>query len=91
MKTIFNWITLAMFALFLQTSAVHAEYLYAYEDIDTNTDGWLTIDEANQRVDLVKNWGVIDGDKDGYVSIDEYLKYESAGLYAPVEDDAAPF
>lgn len=68
-------------------TAMHAEDVYVvFEDIDFNTDGWISREEAKRRMDLFENWDVIDLDSDGLISSMEYIRYEGRdGFGLPFE------
>jgi hypothetical protein len=57
-----------------------------YEEIDFNTDGWISKQEATQRPDLLANWSRIDTNSDGLIGPMEFLHYESANRYVPPDD-----
>jgi hypothetical protein len=67
--------------------SVTAENAYPiYEEIDFNTDGWISKQEASQRPDLLANWERIDTNNDGLIGPMEYLHYESGSSYVPPDD-----
>ena len=56
-----------------------------FEDIDADTDGCISKDEAKVRDDLIKNFARIDKDKGGTICVDEYTSYENKGRLMPEE------
>lgn len=71
---------------FFCTSALASNNFYIYENIDSNTDGWIDRNEAAQRQDLIQNWHEIDTDNDGVIGDLEFLRYEGKDLYVPPYD-----
>ncbi|MGD8999504.1 MAG: hypothetical protein PVF75_03745 [Granulosicoccaceae bacterium] len=66
---------------------IAAENAYLiYEEIDFNTDGWISKQEASKRPDLLANWERIDTNSDGLIGPMEYLHYEGGNSYAPPDD-----
>lgn len=61
-----------------------------FEQVDANSDGYISKAEAIRRDDLAKKWSKIDTDKDDKINIDEFVAYESAGRFAPPEDAETP-
>ena len=71
---------------FFCTSVLASNNFYIYENIDSNTDGWIDRNEAAQRQDLIQNWHEIDTDNDGVIGDLEFLRYEGKDLYVPPYD-----
>lgn len=56
-----------------------------FDDIDTDADGCISKEEASVRDDMVKNFKMIDKNKDGSICVDEYTVYENKGKLSPEE------
>lgn len=53
---------------------------YLFEEIDTDHNGAISMEEAAMRDDLKQHFAEIDKDKSGDLSVDEYSSYENAGM-----------
>jgi len=56
-----------------------------FEDLDTNHNGAISMDEAKVRADLTKDFKMIDKNGNGSISVDEYTAYENKGKMVPEE------
>lgn len=60
-----------------------------FEDIDADADGSISKEEAKVRADLIAHWRGADKDKDGKLSLEEYIEYVRNSGYDP-EDVSIP-
>lgn len=67
---------------------LHAEQTYIFEDLDSNSNGAISMSEAKARPDLEKNFKKIDTNGDNSISVDEYSRYMNEG--SPPEDVEIP-
>ncbi len=80
--------------LFLLTAGIatstmlNASQIYIFEELDSNRNGAISMDEAMIRQDLVDNFAEIDRDGDNSLSVDEYSDYMNKGV--PPEDVEIP-
>jgi len=56
-----------------------------FEDLDTDHNGAISMDEAKARADLTKDFKMIDKNGNGSISVDEYTAYENKGKMVPEE------
>jgi len=56
-----------------------------FEDLDTDHNGAISMDEAKTRMDLTKDFKMIDKNGNGSISVDEYTAYENKGKMVPEE------
>lgn len=56
-----------------------------FEDLDTNHNGAISMEEAKVRADLTKDFKMIDKNGNGSISVDEYTAYENKGKMVPEE------
>lgn len=56
-----------------------------FEDLDTNHNGAISMDEAKARADLSSEFKMIDKNGNGSISVDEYTAYENKGRMVPEE------
>lgn len=47
-----------------------------FSDLDSNRDGYLTEDEARNRIDLLDNWQRADSNQDGQIDRSEFAAFE---------------
>lgn len=70
-------------------TALHAMEPYIFEEIDTDHNGAISMEEAKVRADLSTDFATADKDGDGTLSVDEYSAYMNKGKMAP-EDMEIP-
>lgn len=56
-----------------------------FEDIDSDSSGCISRDEAKSYPEIKKDFSKIDTDNDNKICIDEYTAYVNKGLNAPME------
>jgi hypothetical protein len=61
-----------------------------FEELDVNSDGYISKQEAKVYKDLTKKWAKVDTNKDGRADIDEFTRFESTGRFEPPEDSETP-
>jgi Ca2+-binding EF-hand superfamily protein len=57
-----------------------------FEQIDANSDGYISQKEAKARKDLNENWKNIDTNADGKINSEEFIAYESRNRFEPPDD-----
>jgi len=78
-------------------TALSAEEVLTFDDMDVDSDGYISRDEAKAQKSINRNWAKIDADKDGNIDISEFSAFESIGRFVPPveseipEPGAAPF
>lgn len=78
-------------------TALSAEEVKTFDDLDVNSDGYISKDEAMAQKSIERNWTKADKDKNGRLDISEFSAFEGMGKYEPPEDSeisepgAAPF
>jgi len=77
------------FALGVTTAVIGAPIL-TFEETDTNSDGYISKQEAKAYKDLHSKWAKVDTNKDGRADIDEFTRFESTGRFEPPEDSETP-
>jgi hypothetical protein len=74
--------------------AENTENFSTFDGLDKNSDGYISITEAQGDPDLLKHWVVLDTDADGKIEIVEFSAFESedapASFYVPPDDEGAP-
>ncbi len=70
------------------STMLNAAQIYIFEELDSNRNGAISMDEAKVRADLVENFAEIDSDGDNTLSVDEYSNYMNKGV--PPEDVEIP-
>ena len=56
-----------------------------FKAMDRNQDGYVTIIEAEGKLDLLRQWADVDGNSDGKLEMSEFSAFEIAPAY--VQDD----
>jgi hypothetical protein len=96
MKRIICTITGLILGLGVVT-ALSAEEVKTFEDLDINADGYISKDEAAAQKSIKRNWAKVDADKNDRIDISEFSAFESEGRFTPPEESevaepgAAPF
>lgn len=78
-------------------TALSAEEVKTFEDLDIDTNGYISKGEAMAEKSIDRNWAKVDTDKDGRIDVSEFSAFESIGRFTPPEDmevsepGAAPF
>jgi len=57
-----------------------------FEQVDANSDGYISEKEAKARKDLSENWKTIDTNADGKINSSEFISYESKSSFEPPDD-----
>lgn len=79
-------IPILLLSLFVFNAAyAQEEEPVVFEDIDTDHNGAISRDEAKVRMDLSSNFGEIDKNGNGSLSVDEYTAYHNKGRMVPEE------
>ena len=71
-------------------TALSAEEVKTFEELDANSDGYISKDEAMAQKSIERNWAKADKDKNGRLDISEFSAFEAAGKYEPPEDREIP-
>lgn len=85
MKCIKWFVTGLIFGLGVVT-AVSAEEVLTFEEMDANSDGYISKDEAKAEKKLEKNWTKADKDKNGRLDSSEFSAFEAMDQYVPPHD-----
>lgn len=72
--------------LIFTATAVWADKIWTFEQLDANSDGYISQKEAKARKDLSENWKIADKNADGKLDSAEFIAYESRGQYEPPND-----
>lgn len=57
-----------------------------FEDLDSNTDGYISQKEAKARKDLSDNWKSADKNADGKLDSAEFIAFEGKGRFVPPDE-----
>lgn len=71
-------------------TALSAEEVKTFEELDANSDGYISKDEAKAQKSIEQNWTKADKDKNGRLDISEFSAFEGSGKYEPPEDSEIP-
>jgi hypothetical protein len=63
-----------------------AEEVKMFEELDVDSDGYISKKEAMAQKSIEKNWKKADKDNDGRLDISEFSAFEAEGAYVPPED-----
>lgn len=77
-------------SMFLLVTGCASKTPIVYDELDADSNGYITKDEAKVRRDLIKNWDQIDKDGDGKLTLTEYESYQGKGRLSPPEELAEP-
>lgn len=89
MKTLYIS-TLGLYLILAALASFAATPPPTFEQLDINSDGYISKDEAKTYKEMSKRWAKVDANKDGRVNIDEFIKFESAGRFEPPQDAETP-
>jgi len=89
MKTLITS-NLGLYLLLTAFVSLAATPVPTFEDLDVNSDGYISKQEAKAYKDLTKKWEKVDTNKDGRADIDEFTRFESAGRFEPPEESETP-
>ncbi len=64
--------------------------ILTFEELDNNKNGYITMDEAKQSMDISKNFKQIDSNGDGNVTITEFQVHMGKGRMTPPEEMETP-
>jgi hypothetical protein len=85
-------------AILLFTGPIGAEeFVQTFEQIDVNGDGYISVEEAEIRADVLDNLEAIDENGDGRLNSAEFSAFEAEGRFTTPEESevsepgAAPF
>lgn len=80
-------INIAAFALGLCVAGgLGAEEVKMFEDLDADSDGYISKTEAMAQKSIAKNWMKADKDKDGRLDISEFSAFEAIEAFVPPDD-----
>jgi len=71
-------------------TALSAGSVRTFEEMDVNSDGYLSIGEAVLETSITTNWPRVDTDENGLIDISEFSAFESVDRYAPPYEREAP-
>lgn len=78
-------------------TALSADEVKTFEELDIDTNGYISKDEAKAQKSIDDNWAKADADKDGRIDVSEFSAFESTGRFTPPDESevsepgAAPF
>lgn len=85
MKSI-KWMVMGLIFGLGVVTVVSAEEVKTFEDLDINSDGYISKDEAMAQKSIERNWTKVDKDKNGRLDISEFSAFEAKGRFEPPED-----
>ena len=86
MKTLVSISVPILFYTLTVLAANSLPYSATFNEVDSNSDGYLSKAEAIERGDLARQWSKIDKDGDDQIDLSEFTAYESSGRFAPPEE-----
>jgi len=72
--------------LFLSFSIQAEDAILSFEELDGDSDGYITAAEAKASKNIAKNFKKVDTDRDGKISITEFQYFMGKDLFTPPED-----
>ena len=82
--------TLGLYLMVVALASCAAIPAPTFEQLDINSDGYISKDEAKAYKDMSKRWAKVDSNNDGHINIDEFTKFESTGRFEPPEESETP-
>jgi len=77
-------------SLFACGTVLSSGFPIRFDQLDLDSDGYVSQIEAKVRSDLTKSWNTIDIDEDNKMDIMEYTLYEGKDRYQPPEEIGLP-
>lgn len=71
-------------------TALSAGDAKTFDEMDVNSDGYLSFGEALPEASITTNWPRVDTDENGLVDISEFSAFESIESYTPPSEGDAP-
>lgn len=72
--------------LFFASSLQAADAILTFEEIDRDSNGYISLDEAKATNDIANNFKQIDTNNNGNINITEFQEYMGKGRNAPPEE-----
>lgn len=85
-----KWIVTGLIFGLSVVTALSAEEVKTFEEMDVNSDGYISKDEAKAEKALEGNWAKADKDKNGRIDSSEFSAFEAEGRYVPPTDREIP-
>ena len=76
--------------LFFTAGLQAADTIQTFEEMDSDSNGYITLDEAKTVNDISKNFKKIDTDDNGNINVTEFQEYMGQGRMTPPEDMETP-
>lgn len=70
-------------------AALSAEEVKTFEELDADSDGYISKEEAKADQSINNNWTKADKDSNGHLDISEFSAFEATG-YVPPHDREEP-
>lgn len=71
-------------------TVLSAEEVKTFEELDADSDGYISKNEAKAQKSIEQNWAKADKDMNGRLDISEFSAFESIGRYVPPTDREEP-
>jgi Ca2+-binding EF-hand superfamily protein len=84
------FIAAATVAIVLSSGLGAEEYAMTFEQLDKDSNGSISAEEAKARPGLSDNFQASDLDGNGKLSIDEFIAFEGKGRFTPPEESEEP-
>ena len=76
--------------LFFTAGLQAADAILTFEEMDSDSNGYISLDEAKATNDIANNFKQIDTDDNGKINITEFQEYMGQGRVTPPEDMETP-
>jgi len=71
-------------------TALSASSVRTFDEMDVNSDGYLSIGEVVLETSITTNWPRVDTDENGLIDISEFSAFKSVDGYTPPSEQEAP-
>ena len=84
-------LTLTLFTcLFVSTGIQADDALLSFEEMDRDTNGYISLNESSANEDMANIFSEIDTNGDGKINITEFQSYMGKGRVSPPEEMETP-
>lgn len=84
-------LTLTLFTcLFVSTGIQANDALLSFEEMDRNSNGYISLNESSGNEDIAENFSQVDTNGDGKVNITEFQFYMGKDRVSPPEEMETP-